>query len=166
MHRHHWDITGRLEADTVRTCTDCGERQVKRSGRWIETETETPAEIETFEVHAAYDADGFVTHVQISVTCPTRERADEIVAMFPKSCKLKSYRVSSDPVDYAGAGNWITLWANGVNGGVNETGLKRYRAIVAKARALGFYLDFEYRVAANGVKSEAELEERLARAQA
>ena len=53
------------------------------------------------------------------------------------------------------------LLADKVNGGINETGLKRYRALVRVARAKGIEVEWRGRWA-NSYESQAALDEALA----
>lgn len=65
------------------------------------------------------------------------EEARELAARFPKSCGMKAGTLWTAE----GARGWVscqaTLQADGVNRGVNETGLRRYRAVLAAAERLG-----------------------------
>jgi hypothetical protein len=96
-------------------------------------------------------------HAQLVVEFGTQA---EVAARFPKSYRVMSTRLSRDTLaclaipecsvdefiahpDYGHETVGIVVidvrfGANGVNGGVNETGIKRARSFLAKAKALGF----------------------------
>jgi hypothetical protein len=78
---------------------------------------------------------------EIRRTIATVEEAKAIVAELPKSMKLTATTLRSlANGDQGYIRGRVTLKANGVNGGVNETGVKRLKAWVAK-------LDTEYTTA-------------------
>ncbi len=70
--------------------------------------------------------------------------AEAFVTLFPKSAKLRVFTMRGDTEadDRYGADVRIELWANGVNGGVNETGIKRYRAILKAAATNGIKVEY------------------------
>lgn len=79
------------------------------------------------------------------ITFDTAEQRDAFVALFPKSVKVIGTTASaaSDPIarqPYATM--QVALHADAVNGGVNETGIKRLRKFIAVATANGFELNF------------------------
>ena len=55
-------------------------------------------------------------------------------ARFPKSAGLQ--------IHGANATSRATLTANGVNGGVNEAGVRRYRSLIARAQQLGVTIEW------------------------
>lgn len=67
----------------------------------------------------------------------TREDAEAFVALLPKSCKVRASTITGR--DYqAGLVKFnAMLAADGVNGGRNETGIKRYRALAAACERIG-----------------------------
>jgi hypothetical protein len=85
------------------------------------------------------------TFVEINGLFQTVEEANEIGSSFPKVCKAQFTKVNPNaapttPEDGVTGSVWLyaELSANKVNGGKNETGVKRINA------ALDFILDGEY----------------------
>lgn len=84
----------------------------------------------------------------------TEAEAVEWAAQFPKSAKLR-VRSVTDHSAIGGAQTWhdasvvIGLGANGVNGGVNETGLRRLRTIERTAARLGERIEWNGSFASN-----------------
>ena len=71
--------------------------------------------------------------VAIKPTNPTA-----MLALFPKSAGLKLGTISSpDEPSRPYISGYASFTANGVNGGVNETGVKRFKAIVKAAQKAG-----------------------------
>jgi hypothetical protein len=80
------------------------------------------------------------------ITFTTNEERDAFVALFPKSVKVVATTTSaaSDPIARQPfATMQVSLHADAVNGGVNETGIKRLRKFIAVATANGFELNFK-----------------------
>lgn len=78
-------------------------------------------------------------------TLDSLEQAEAIAAEFPKSYKLQAYHANGYGMPdntFAISMRAIELGANGTNGGANETGIKRARNFVRKARALGHTVEF------------------------
>lgn len=50
---HTWDRKGNLPTGAIRTCTECGFRQVKQSGRSGGTSWQTPAWLQSAPLPAA-----------------------------------------------------------------------------------------------------------------
>lgn len=77
-------------------------------------------------------------HATAEAIVENYEEAQRIAGLFPKSCKV------SASSEYQGRG-FVTiaanLCANGVNGGVNEGGIKRIRSFIKACRKLGFSLE-------------------------
>lgn len=71
------------------------------------------------------------TFVNVRAELPTIEAAREFAALFPRAAKMRAEEVSTGPgrPDYAIVSVTITTAANGVNGGTNETGIKRLAGI-------------------------------------
>jgi hypothetical protein len=84
-----------------------------------------------------------------SMTFDDHTTATETVAKFPKSAKVRLGDLSTFDYDiYEATGKYVNihlpyastravLHANGVNGGKNETGIRRYRTVVASAEKAG-----------------------------
>lgn len=90
---------------------------------------------DTFEIHASfeyYKGSDFPQWFEFSTPLrATMAEAEADVAQFPKSSKLKAYELrdyTTGKLRYY-ARISIKLRTDGTNGGVNETGIKRMRAI-------------------------------------
>lgn len=75
----------------------------------------------------------------------TREEAEALLALFPKSAKGRVTHVSG--FNLPAEGVFVVkfearLAADGVNGGTNETGVRRYRSIIRSAAKAGLAVDF------------------------
>lgn len=78
----------------------------------------------------------------------------ELVDLFPKSVRFRACFGPTEPAadgdGFMGTGEartHVRLAADGTNGGVNESGIKRLRTIVRTARKLGLTIEFpRYRV--------------------
>jgi hypothetical protein len=82
-------------------------------------------------------------HFSASITFTTNEERDAFVALFPKSVKVVATTLSGLVIDQPYATIQVALHADAVNGGVNETGIKRLRKFIAVATANGFELNFK-----------------------
>ena len=93
---------------------------------------------------------------RISLTCDTAEEAEEFAALFPKSYKVRTTRVSVlNGDDYYSAYQETWLYSNGVNGGVNEAGVSRIKKTLAKMEKLG--IETEWKVCyGNSYKTKEE----------
>ena len=72
--------------------------------------------------------------IDIKAYFTTEELAQQYAAKFPKSLKMRAYRVngydhSGNSIDFGGVGVHIKLCSDDVNKGVNETGVARLRRI-------------------------------------
>lgn len=92
----------------------------------------------TYTIEGATSCRG--TFVSIKAYFETRDEAVEAQAIFPKSCKAKAFGVSCSDATRGGIEIYAELSNNKVNGGINETGVKRIN------RALDIILDGEYDV--------------------
>lgn len=87
----------------------------------------------TIEIHVAEFG------VQVNIRTATVEEAREIATKFPKTAKFYAGDVShGGGVETGLVRASITLQSNDVNGGANETGMKRLRSIRKNAEKLGF----------------------------
>lgn len=118
------------------------------------TNTETAAR--TFEI----DATPFSVTARLGVDTP--EQAREIAASFPKGAKVRGGAVS-----IAGTGRvegyvsfTASIAADGVNGGRNEAGIKRYHTFRRTAEKLGYGLAYVPRF--GNSLTEAELADAVA----
>jgi hypothetical protein len=130
--------------------------------------TNTAAAAQTLTIMAFYSPDnGQVSAYEIQTLTEDRAAAEAIVALFPKSAGL----VASTCREYlpAGTKTWgyimgrAALAKDGVNGGKNETGIKRYRSLAKAADKLGYTLDFATRGSkiVGGYTSREEFEAAL-----
>lgn len=122
----------------------------------------------TVRVTASYDfyaeqrGEGRVAQsVDFTIMATDAAELDAIVSLFPKSARLHRSSVST----HTGGGVWIAyplalthikLLADGVNGGRNETGIKRVHSILRAAAKAGLAVDFAA-YAGNSFDSLAEL---------
>ena len=67
--------------------------------------------------------------IDIRAYFTTEELAQQYAAKFPKSLKMRAYRVSGSEGDFGGVGVNIKLSSDDVNKGINETGVARLRRI-------------------------------------
>lgn len=73
----------------------------------------------------------------------TEAEAAAVVALFPKSAKFYVSRCShAGGIQTYSARTRATLVPTGNNGGTNETGVRRYRSIMARAEKLGASVEF------------------------
>ena len=86
---------------------------------------------------------GLPQDYSFSAELPTVEAAREFVTLFPKSVKM--FAATLYKADHT-VGGWATtrgnLVSDGVNGGLNETGLKRYQAVLKAAAKLGLQIEY------------------------
>lgn len=74
---------------------------------------------------------------------PSREAAAEFGNLFPKAAKFMAMRLTT--MSGAQRGTAVVtgnLVSNGVNGGINEAGLKRYQTVVKAAAKLGIEIQY------------------------
>ncbi len=117
----------------------------------------------TFQLEATED------FAQVTAIVESLERAREIAAQFPKSYGMRAKTLSGSGPDYTDAdGRRITkgylelhakLAADGVNRGVNESGIARLRRTLSKIERLGYA--FEYQTNWKNSISLARLEEKI-----
>jgi len=78
-------------------------------------------------------------HFEIEAKCATDTEAEALAAQFPKYVKANVRRYTRENTVTVEIS--ATLRANGANGGVNETGVKRYRKAVEVLAATGYGLE-------------------------
>lgn len=96
--------------------------------------------IGTFELTTVYalgDPDRTPQQFEFRMVLPTREDAIAFVAQFPRSTGLRATTLSSADGTYGYVTGSARLWADGVNGGRNEAGIKRLRSTLKAANKLG-----------------------------
>jgi hypothetical protein len=103
----------------------------------------TPA----FTVEATYDTvTGAVAQVTVRATVPTFTDAYEIATQFPQLVKLGATTLHTYEKGECEEFGYLyfdaKLKANGINGGVNETGLKRYRSLRKHLARLGYSISY------------------------
>lgn len=74
----------------------------------------------------------------------TEAEAEAFAAQFPKSHKFRAGEVTNwrDRSSTGVARSSTKLAADDINGGANETGIKRYRSILRKAEQLGVAVEY------------------------
>lgn len=118
-----------------------------------------PTAPNTVEMNAEYVSSsqtdggpGRVQGVALHARYETPEQAEAAAALFPKSCRIRTSRLSTY------VGTWgqpdyrdlvlhtidvtIKLSSDGSNGGKNETGIKRYRSIVKACEKAGLAIEW------------------------
>lgn len=102
---------------------------------------------------------GNVQHFDFNTETDTPESAAALVALFPKSAKLTAGRIMQNGGRIGGfirgSGKLAT---DGVNGGVNETAIRRYRAVVRAAAKLGIEIRWTARNYSNAYISREAFE--------
>lgn len=82
--------------------------------------------------------DATPVHYEFTAEFPTFEDAAAFAALFPKSHKMQATTLGkSDGTRVGYIRHYAWLAADDVNGGTNETAIKRYRALSRKIEALG-----------------------------
>lgn len=118
---------------------------------------------------AAGTGPAFPQNVRISCQVETVEIAEAYAAEFPKGAKIRASRLTApDRVnggwrDYGLITGSIGFKADGVNGGINETGLKRYRTWIKALDKLDHTIVFPHVPDnyVNAYKSRAAFEEAI-----
>jgi hypothetical protein len=120
-----------------------------------------------FQINAYYNSykgEAAPSHLRVRAEVANVEIAEAIAAQFPKS-----YRVFVNTGKEYGTGRTyalvtidVTLESNGNNGGKNETGIKRYRAFVAKAIKNGHTVEFAVDRATNAYQTADALHAAIA----
>lgn len=83
---------------------------------------------ELFAYYPVNDPGDRLTHAGTYTRFPTVAAAEEFAAKFPKSCGLRvGGGCDADGTRYGVVTTHVNLYADGVNGGVNETGVKRLK---------------------------------------
>lgn len=111
---------------------------------------------ETRKVQVDYDQP---QDVRFNALFSTREAAEEFAATFPKSAKFQVQRLDGpDSATRYIVESKAILAADGVNGGRNETGIKRYNSILRNAAKLNVPVEFSAGNAVNAYLSLEDLE--------
>jgi hypothetical protein len=130
--------------------------------------TTTESRVGTFELDAYHTHDGQPQGWKLVLVLETVEQAREFVAAAPKSLKLRATTLTG-PINDAyenGSREWgyvttdAALLKDGVNGGVNETGIKRYWSLKKWAAKAGVELVWT-RQWANSYATQADFEAAL-----
>lgn len=115
----------------------------------------------TFTVSAYYNNNkgtGSPSHLVVHARFDSYEAAAEAVARFPKSYRLVAVKGRYDGHDYGVVRTTVKLEGDDANGGKNETGIKRYRALLTKAEKLGYKVEYVAGQAVNAYLTRAELD--------
>lgn len=104
-------------------------------------------------------------HVEISAIVPTVDAAREIAGTFAKSIGVKATSLHRADGHYGYLFMRVKLWADGSNGGRNETGIARYQRFRKACDKLGHAVhygtrDGQYRYA-NAYETEVEAHEAM-----
>jgi hypothetical protein len=108
------------------------------------------------------------SRVQLSIVVPTVDDAKQLASLFPKSLRVRSTRFTTDqwtPGQHNAYGYVeldVRLIGDDANGGVNETGVKRYRTFTRKLAELGYTLAWDGTYWRNSYQSQAEFEAAIA----
>lgn len=81
----------------------------------------------------------------LSTRTTTEQQARELAAQFPKTVQAEGGALGGDPDHRGYLSVRAALAKNGVNGGVNETGLRRINRAIQVAKTLGtveYHLDY------------------------
>jgi hypothetical protein len=99
--------------------------------------------MQSLKLHAYFTSPYFSdshapTHFEFRQDFPTIEAATAFVAQFPKTTKMFTFTVhTSEGGKYYGVATRANLASDRNNGGINETGLRRYQAVTKAAAKLG-----------------------------
>lgn len=109
-----------------------------------------------------FTATATASYITISMRVETKEAAQAIAAQFPKSVKAIATTINIiGGTDRQGCIDIeARIGANGVNGGKNETGIKRIKSALKTITALGY--EFEYTMPWTNSLTEAEFWEAVA----
>lgn len=133
-----------------------------------ETGTTAPATLMMTATHGHYSGPAVLQHVYFTARFSTESAAESFSALFPKSAQIRVEAVHSsytnstvNSVEYYQVKSVNTLLPNARNGKLNEAGVKRVRAILARAEKHGIEVQYaaEY---ANSYPSRKAFEAALA----
>lgn len=99
--------------------------------------------------------------IEVSSIVATADVARDLAAQFPKSVKLRGGGISGCSEGSGYISLLVDLRPNGSNGGINETGLRRYRSFRKTCAKLGLETAWGSR-SRNSYPTEAALEAALA----
>lgn len=103
--------------------------------------------------------DGGLEYLSASAWFETTADRDALLALLPKSTKARATSLWTQDGSIPGIDFHAKLLSDRVNGGVNESGIRRLRTLVAKLQALG--VGVHYRDFSLGVRDEAKRDEHL-----
>lgn len=131
--------------------------------------TTTANTIEMMANYVSNEGPTAVQNIRLDARFETREQAEAAAALFPKACRIKVYALGT----YTGLGTPdyrtftlytihtdIRLNADRVNGGKNETGIKRYRSIMRAAERAGLAVEW-LSFSGNSYATQADFEAAL-----
>jgi hypothetical protein len=132
-------------------------------------EATTPLRVSAF-YKASYDYDtksythhtDQLSHITASARTATVEDAQALAAQFPKSAKVSAVSLGGDPAHLGIIQFHVNLAPNGNNGGINETGLRRYRTLMRAAAKAGITVEWTAAQAVNSFATQAEFEAAVA----
>jgi len=101
------------------------------------------------------------THFEFQQDFPTIEDATAFRDQFPKATKLFVYTIhTSEGGKYYGVTTRANLTSDRNNGGINETGLRRYQAVIKAAAKLGIEIVCDPN-ATNAYETREEFEQAI-----
>lgn len=116
------------------------------------TASEVPETVTTFQIEA--NQWGIKAHAYVA----TAEQADEVVAAMPRAIRARRTRLWFGDGTACGAITFdAKLDPNAVNGGVNETGIKRYRALRRWIQDQGITVEWQVRSASEWTEEHLEM---------
>lgn len=107
---------------------------LRQAPAW-ETHPQTPADFTTIHVSAYTQTDGI--QVRFDAYFETKDQAAEVVASFPKGCKVHASTLNAQTRQYGTLSLLIDLRSTGVTGSKNETGLRRFAQMNEGRRGQG-----------------------------
>lgn len=121
----------------------------------------------TMQVDATYESPGGEHHpehpqgVSYNIKAESHDEAKHIASQFAKSHGVRAVVSHERDGSVTGHANGnVTLKSDRVNGGVNETGLKRFEAVMKRADALGIKKEWSAPWG-NSYKTEADFRSAL-----
>lgn len=112
---------------------------LRQAPAW-ETHPQTPADFTTIHVSAYTQTDGI--QVRFDAYFETKDQAAEVVASFPKGCKVHASTLNAQTRQYGTLSLLIDLRSTGVTGSKNETGLRRFAQMMKAVEAKGLEIDW------------------------
>lgn len=108
-----------------------------------------------FAIRAIHDGHNMAHAVGANITMVTDniDAAIAVASMFPKSCKVRATKLFGADSVRGYVEFQVHLYENGVNGGVNETGIRRYKTLMKHCAKWGVPVVMAERRYANAFES-------------